>query len=66
MKHRDSLLPLPAEVPRIIDRLLAISLMLYAALLVLTFFLAIFLWGRTVKAECLKVEAPNPTFTRSL
>jgi hypothetical protein len=65
MKHRDSLLPLPAEMPRIFDRLLAISLMLYAALLVLTFFVAVFLWGGTVKAAVPKAEAPNPTFTRA-
>lgn len=51
MKHRGSLLAAASEVARITNRLLAISLMLYAALLLLTFFLGIFLWGRTVKAE---------------
>jgi hypothetical protein len=51
MKHRRSLLAAASEVARITDRLLAICLILYTALLLLTFFLGIFLWGRTVKAE---------------
>jgi hypothetical protein len=51
MKHRRSLLAAASEVARITDRLLAICLMLYTAILLLTFFLGIFLWGRTVKAE---------------
>jgi hypothetical protein len=71
MKHRGSLLAAAPEVARITDRLLAISLMLSTALLVLTFFLGIFLWGRTVKAESAVItagaglihEVPNSTFT---
>ena len=34
-----------------LDSLLAISLTLYTALLALTFFLGIFLWGGAVKAQ---------------
>jgi hypothetical protein len=51
MKHRDSLLAAASAVAGITARLLAISLMLWTALLVLTFVLGIFLWGHTVKAE---------------
>jgi hypothetical protein len=57
MKHRGSLLAAAAAVAKITGRLLAIGLMLYTALLLLTFFLGIFLWGRTVKAESAAVVA---------
>jgi len=51
MKHRGPLLAAAAQAARITHRLLAISLMLYTAILVAVFLLGIFLWGRTVKAE---------------
>jgi hypothetical protein len=51
MKHRGPLLVAAAEAARITHRLLAISLMLYTAILVAMFLLGIFLWGRTVKAQ---------------
>jgi len=71
MKHRGSLLAAASAVARITERLWAIGLILYTALLVLTFFLGIFLWGRTVKAESAVItagaglihEVPNSTFT---
>jgi hypothetical protein len=52
MKHRSSIVAAARELVRTnTTRLLAISLTLYAAFLLLMFFLGIFLWGRTVKAD---------------